>query len=472
MTRAIGQTDVLPSHGLAAPASERASSAEGVSPGYAAEITSEVVSAGDTTAVERLQPALEAPVEGASSGANLAQLATKASLSGIQAAIRQFSRIDISALDMADSASILLLLKGVLSNMQAMAGAEKIEAALGSLLTRHQDQLNRARAVIVQRLSLADKLALQDEKSSQLSELQTVLEQKQQAQAAAGGNDPELTAAIAGLQQDIAQLEATLDDLDLGIQTLIGDISTNERQLAVELRSEVGQVFALVSQVRQRFDPEAMATGEDERADSRLVNHEQALARVKSREKLREDKKELALLGREQLLDQQQQADERADERQHRRALNRFGINIPDGVLALFGAAELTSIKAFAEKVLNEPPTRPVEAGVEALRRFDEVLRTALVPELRADDKTPASMGLRQTLAALLPELDAPARGQLVEQIATDRQEQAEASARGVEQLAWLRAVDDLASQVLAMVAKAEAERQQTEGEISRHTRA
>ncbi len=249
-------------------------SGEKVSIGYATATTSEVVAGVASESGEGDLPNLDPPAESSLTGQNFTDFAVKTSLSGIQAAIKQFSNIDVAALDVADTASILLLIKGAVSDMKTMAGAENIDAALGSLLTKYDDQIERARDVIFQRMDLADKFALWDQKTDLRSEKQALLEQKQQAlqDADPGGDNSALEAAIAQLQQEIAQLDTEIDDLDLGINTLRGLISTNEKQLSVELQSDLNRIFAVTEGVKQRFDSSALRTGEDERAKRAVEN--------------------------------------------------------------------------------------------------------------------------------------------------------------------------------------------------------
>ncbi|WP_263080202.1 hypothetical protein [Endozoicomonas sp. Mp262] len=458
-------------------------SGEKVSIGYATATTSEVVAGVASESGEGDLPNLDPPpAESSLTGQNFTEFAVKTSLSGIQAAIKQFSNIDVAALDVADTASILLLIKGAVSDMKTMAGAESIDAALGSLLTKYDGQIERARDVIFQRMDLADKFALWNQKTDLRSEKQVLLEQKQQELqgADAGGDNSALEAAIAQLQQEIAQLDTEIDELDVGINTLRGLISTNEKQLSVELQSDLNRIFAVTEGVKQRFDSSALRTGEDERAKRSVENHELSLENAKDRQRLREEKKELSELGKEQIRNQHKRDDELESEQRLALELNRFGINVPDEVLALFGTADLEDVQAFTEKVLNDLPVDQLTDKLsEAMSRFETVFTDLLREAATADEGKPgatvqaADSRLSRTLSELLPELDENERDRVAINLAASRQEDViTESARASQRLALLQAVEALESQALAMVAESEKERERTEGEISRHSRA
>ncbi len=185
-------------------------------------------------------------------------------------------------------------------------------------------------------------------------------------------------------------------------------------------------------------------------------------------------------MGKEQIRNQHKRDDELESEQRLALELNRFGINVPDEVLALFGTADLEDVQAFTEKVLNDLPVDQLTDKLsEAMSRFETVFTDLLREAATADEGKPgatvqaADSRLSRTLSELLPELDENERDRVAINLAASRQEDViTESARASQRLALLQAVEALESQALAMVAESEKERERTEGEISRHSRA
>ncbi len=370
---------------------------EQVSKGFSPQNTSEIVKTADTIPLAGPLSIDEPPVEtGGSESANT--FVNNSKFSGLEAAVKLFSAIDLNSLDPADTSSILLLVKGAVSDMKALFGAEKIDTALGSLLTEYDQRVGRAKEVIQQKNDLEAKTQEKGQKIALKQEKEALLQQKQQELADAGGSDPVLEQEIAQLEEEISQLATDIEALNSAIVTLTSSISSNEAQLRNELQRNLKQLLPLVQDIKQRFDASAIKTGEDERAETAMANHELSIENARDLEKLRAAKSELKERFDELIDEQRKRGDEIDAQREMNQELVEFGRFT--ALAKLLGGED---VQALLDKGILDKAAQPLDKGAltSVTKTFEAILKVDLEGLQSANNEVQQTL---RDLSSLIPQ--------------------------------------------------------------------
>ncbi|KEQ16708.1 hypothetical protein [Endozoicomonas numazuensis] len=215
------------------------------------------------------------------------QRAFDAKLDGFRAAVHEFNRrFNAQDIDINDTQSLILIVKGMISDTQALVSAASIDQAFGNRAyeqSKRQDSANSARslrgAIRTRTQDLTDKTAQRDTRAGDLANknLSKTLKEHQLSDAQSShtsenDNSEEitrLTTEITLLEHEIAGITTETNTLNQQIQGLETSNATDSaallranRQLNSVTEEFVG-VNSLLGRIRQRFDPAALETGEE-----------------------------------------------------------------------------------------------------------------------------------------------------------------------------------------------------------------
>ncbi len=231
--------------------------------------------------------------------------AYEAKLDGFRASVHEFNRrFDIDDLYVNDTQSLLLMIKGMMSDTQALAGAVSVDQNFGTRSTQQVQRLGSAndsvplRGQIVTRTeNIATDTATKDGKNIRLGQKQGERTTAQQdlVDAQTAGN----ASAVTQLTLDIQLLDHAIASLTTEVTTLNQQITAMEAQntadqaalkslnrILTSVTQDFVNVGGLLQKIKQRFDPAALETGEDNR-DELSVENQQTLSQSERESKKR-----------------------------------------------------------------------------------------------------------------------------------------------------------------------------------------
>lgn len=344
-----------------------ANKTDGVQLGYSTASSSEVVESNspvsntqnDEVALDQPEVVPQAPVQ------ELSFVAGNAQLSGLQESVKFFNeRFDINALDMADTASVLLMIKGMVSDMRALSSLGSIDSASKELLTQLDRNIATANNLVTQKEGLINKQTMQIEKQDSKAAKEILLAEKESALTNEGGTNEQLESEIALLKQEIGVLTTDIEVLTNDTAALTKNINLGENSLNKDLESGIQRVFLITNGIKQRFDKSILNNGEEQRVVTDKINHDIAVTHEKTNQMLRKDKNGIRELDKAQINNQDARNNKVVDERRLEKALHDFGVNIPDGVLALLSINDVESPDTLLNNLRKEMPDEKAIADI------------------------------------------------------------------------------------------------------------
>ena len=272
--------------------------------GYSADSTSEVV---ESVSITEEGTDLEEPIgSNQDESENLQRAVIDRQITGLRRVVSYFnSQFDIDSLDMADTASVLLLVKGMVSDMRALVGTEKISIALGSLQTRLAGHLSASESLAAYedtQSAKKDNETILAEKQAELEDKEETLTSKKEelADITDSSDTSELateietlTEAVATLKSETTELEKTLTELNAALSEMDDGIPLHKQKLNTELSNDIGEAFSISQQIRQRFDSSALKTGEKQRAVTAAINLDDDKVHATRKQQFRAEKQAL-----------------------------------------------------------------------------------------------------------------------------------------------------------------------------------
>ena len=375
------------------------SSQDEVTPGFDAENTSSTTEASGDQGVD---VAMEQPAGVTAQQADLLQRSFDAKLDSFRAAVHEFnSRFNAQDIDINDTQSLILLFKGMLSDTQAMVSASSIDQNFSNRSLAQsrkkgvaEESLALKDTIRERNADIAEKRGQIDEKGGVLAEkiLSKTLKEHQLANAQEMGDvdqATQLTLQITLLEHEIANLNYEVDNLNQDIQgyeaqnVLDGARAKKLSQSLNDTIEEFVSVLNLLGKVKQRFDPAALETGEDEREEGK-VEAQLTESELNQRERKRINQKESV----EQVDDEQIDRDARVEEGVRARATGDTQFLTTEDQQSLrqvFGARN--------EEEINQALTRIQERSGEfppAEEGFAIALESGFVDRSQKKAETPA----------------------------------------------------------------------------------
>ncbi|WP_422475847.1 hypothetical protein [Endozoicomonas sp. ALB032] len=215
------------------------------------------------------------------------QKAFDARLDGFRAAVHEFNRrFNAEDIDISDTQSLILIVKGMISDAQAMVSAASIDQNFSNRVyqqSRREDSAVNAlnlRETIRSRTRDLNDIAAQREVYAELlasKNLHKTLKEAELASAqsnqagnnSSGGQINRLMNEITALEYQIAGVATEISALSQQMKTLEASNTADHAALLKANRqlntvtSEFVRVNSLLGRIRQRFDPAAMKTGEE-----------------------------------------------------------------------------------------------------------------------------------------------------------------------------------------------------------------
>lgn len=260
-------------------------STQGVSQGF--NTNNSVSTSGSSTSGQSVTVSLSTPNATNQDTRDFFQRSFDAKLDGFRAAVQAFNRrFDAQDVDINDTQSLILMIKGMISDTQALISAESISQVMGNRLnaqSRRSSSAHEARQlkgdIRTRNQDIATKTTERDGKTSQIAAKETTKSQKEQELAVAqsthsSSNDnsvriAELQVEIQQLQTDILALTTETTSLNQQIQQMEASNAADAQRLAKtnktlnSVTEEFVNVRSLLGKIKQRFDPAALETGEE-----------------------------------------------------------------------------------------------------------------------------------------------------------------------------------------------------------------
>ncbi|MDP0562116.1 MAG: hypothetical protein QS721_07215 [Candidatus Endonucleobacter sp. (ex Gigantidas childressi)] len=455
-----------------------ATSSEGVQLSYSTASSSEVVESNTNVPdTQNEQVALDQPATSSPASAQeLSFVAGSAQLVGLQESVKFFNkRFDIDALDMADTTSVLMLVKGMVSDMRALSSLGSIDSASKELLGQLDRNLSTVRSIVTQQDELADKQELQTEKQSLKVEKETLLTEKESALVDKGGADEQLESEIELLKQEISVLTTDIASLGNDTAALTEAINKSISSLRNELTRGIQNIFLITNGIKQRFDKGVSSNGEQRRVDTDKVNYDNAVVDEKTNQMLLEGKHTILDLDRAQRNNQDTRAQKVVDEHRLEKSLRDFGANIPDGVLALLNFNDVGSSDTILNNLRKDIPDE--QALVDIAKVFGAILvnldkPSEIVNKPHLDQKS-TEIPVTKDRGSSVEQSQFTSPSALAEQsFKKENNTDSQINKQGLLASSSIREIEamKLESEAMSLVAKVEEERSKAENIISKNS--
>ncbi len=455
--------------------------ADKVNLSYSGKVSSEKVSQ-STTAFDAidLPIPLDAPLaHSVEAQEEVVSFASNAQLSGLKEVVAYFNRaFDLDALDMADTASVLLMVKGMLSDMKALSGAENVDSELKAQETTLALLVTQARDLVLNKVSILSANANKEQAIADRHEKITLRDLHQVTYDA----DPEAEGAadlllvIEGIQAEIDQLNTDISNYTTEIATLTATINLMSYQLQQDITTTLDRTFSINQKIRQRYDGSAVRTGENERTETAILNKEEALLHESLGRKQGEMKQALYNQDKDQVDAQVKREVNSENQKRTKVSLAPAQVALPLGIQTLLTSLEKTELgdDKKADKKEKKPGTlEPVtlpSLNKENLSVITQLFETLLsgLDEALMTDEVQAIKALEETLQGA--EFQTGEESVDVDKAPEDVRQTFDGILKSqTDKRARIDALY-LESHVLAMVAQAEKDRQAAEGRISKNS--
>ena len=252
---------------------------------------------------------LDSPAASTTDNRDYLQRAFDTRLSGFRAIVADFNaRFNADEVDLIDTQTLLMVIKGMVSDARALLSAETIGLSSGSQSLLQQRRLTATREQQQLKAEINDRYSQMNDANQQITNnYQTLTEKnasrlaKQQAIANATGSGDtalvaqlqseltEINTAITQLIQDSATLATTIHGLQAANATSRAHLSL-ARQVIALVSEDFVNVRQLLSRVRERYDSAATETGEEEISESKRENRANEFQLNKNEQRLRESR--------------------------------------------------------------------------------------------------------------------------------------------------------------------------------------
>ena len=201
-------------------------------------------------------------------------------------AVRNQQKINSEDVYLNDTDSLLLMMKSFVNELTALASLQSIDQAFGNRLQAQSVRQDKAKSALVVKARIQERQDNIQEKNQRISEYSGTLAEKhlsknlkehiianaEQEQASGidrSGDLAQYNVQLLLLEHEIANIETEVAGLQSDVTELQGlnvvdeeVVSAYKRALDV-VQEELVNVGSLVGRVKQRFDGEALQTGED-----------------------------------------------------------------------------------------------------------------------------------------------------------------------------------------------------------------
>ena len=258
---------------------------------------------------------LDSPAVGDSSSKDFQKKAFNSRLAGFRAVVSDFNaRFNAGDVDLADTHTLLLVIKGMVSDTRAMISAESIDQAAGNnalLQKRRQAAAKGQKKIkedIQERQSTIDEAKQQkSNKSGELTQKKTSesLKKSQLAEATNQSDNNRITQLkdeLSVIESNINQLEDDIVTLSDSVRTLESRNSSDRSSLALIKQVDAGDFVNIrqtINRVKERYDPEAIATGEENVRELKRKNRDTEVQMGREDMRLRTIKKDLKSIDKE-----------------------------------------------------------------------------------------------------------------------------------------------------------------------------
>ena len=269
-----------------------------VSQGYS-EINSVSTLSGDSPVTASVS--LDQPSTVNASAEDFLSRSIEARLDGFLGSVRQFNlRISAQDVDINDSDSLLLMIKNMVSSARALVSAQNIDQARSSRELVQSSRQSKAKEALVLKARIRERQQSIAEKQDQVSSHSDTLANKKLSQIhkehelanakAIHSDSNDQSYNISRLQVQLQLLDHEIANIQYEITGLGSDVSALQALNVADdslLRSyqraldsvseEFFNVHSVIARVRQRFDDEALETGEKEKVAVEEEGREAAL---------------------------------------------------------------------------------------------------------------------------------------------------------------------------------------------------
>ena len=253
-------------------------------------------------------------------------------LSSFRAIVADFNaRFNADEVDLADTQTLLLVIKGMVSDTRALLNAETIDYSSSSRSLLQQRRIDAAKEQQQLKAEISSRNNQITDATGQIADNNLALAEKnagrlakeQAITAATDSGDTDLVTrlqseladietAITGLEQDSATLSTTIQ----GLQAANAISQTNlslARQVIALVSEDFVRVRQLLGRVRERYDGEATDTGEEKATESKRENRQADIQRGQNEKRLRALNRNMKEIGGDIQGDQIRAAEKQAE---------------------------------------------------------------------------------------------------------------------------------------------------------------
>ena len=242
---------------------------------------------------------LDNPQTNSMNSRDFLQKAFDARLEGFRAIVAEFNaRFNNSEIDLSDTQTILMVIKGIVSDTRALLNANTIDQNSSNRALFQARRQNAAREqqqlqadIKQQQVSIDAKTQQKGDKEYDLSQKNAgkLLKENELVSAQLAGNDDLITT----LQNELAQINAEIDLLEGNVASLTQQLTELESQKAINQSSllviqkllifateSVPVVRQVLGKLQERYDSEALQTGEEAFQKTKRENREGDIQRT------------------------------------------------------------------------------------------------------------------------------------------------------------------------------------------------
>lgn len=372
---------------------------QGVSSGFSGDNTS---SYAESTASEGVDSSvsLNSPASSTTSGTDFLQKSFDARLNNFKNIVSDFNaRFDPEAIDLSDTRSLLMALKGAISDMRALLSAQSIDQDASNRNIQQQKRLDAARTQRELKGEISDRQEAIDSSVQQVYEKDAEMVQKlaskaqkeQELTAATADGDTDLVnqlqSEITALQSDITQLEYDVASLSQVIQQLEAENLVSKANVAALqqvvdfVAVEFVSVKNILGKVRERYDAAAVVTGEEQRARTRVENKQAEVNLSREGQRLQEKKVVMKDTLRADIADEKAAIERQQEQISPQANLAGLSQNQVGTLAALFPPENPTIILQKLKENPGQPAPEQISDTAEALSLVIQAEAPAPKPE-------------------------------------------------------------------------------------------
>ena len=306
----------------------------GVSSGYSSEDTVSFSSEGETDSQSQDSlVGLDSPSAVSTSDArDFLRRTYESKLSGFRTIVSDFNaRFKADEVDLSDTKSLLLAIKGMVSDVRTLLNAETIDYSSSSRSYEQQRRLDTARNQKEIKAEIKERNDQIQNANEQIASINQELAAKNQSKLAkenaitqnSNSGDASLVsrlkAELAEIEATITQLQESISPLNIKIQGLeAANVTSQERltqdqTLVANISENLFNARQLLGWARERFDGEATHTGEDEVAELKRENRAAEIQLDKNEKRLTDVKQNMKEVDGEIWDDQIKAADKQTE---------------------------------------------------------------------------------------------------------------------------------------------------------------